>query len=762
MVDDFKFRHRGGKCDRELLAKLKQAKLTLFSLYARYSCDNSDPKSILDQCTNCLRDAAARKVFVPWQYVYCDYSISGLDSSRLGYSSYKRVLEDTEEFVSGTLIDDFTRACRDELEWWKLAAMSKRLGKGLFGVSDKFDLNSAHADILMFAYGLLSRLFIKGLREKVVRGMKGGARRFTCLGKQPLGFTRRILRDESGSVVRRQDGRPRHQPCWDPDTQNAAVMLFKLFYVKCKSPYRITQIFNRLKVEGWDRWTQKGIVELLHNPAYIGVFIWNKYRKEFNPETMKWEKKLNPHSEWEVYYNKHLALIPMEWWRGTQRKFAAMKGSKRSSSKLSRNQVSANTLFSGTLFCDYCKAELKLVRSASSGKSLGCLHGVARSCGCKLTSSKSTKIIETCLLQFLKDVILTDAAVSNLVDRTNAYIQEEETKPLVNVAPLKADARKIKEKIAKLVRFTEDEDDEELCSGYKNRVKELQRALIAKNAEIRDAVAQKAVRLAPLDADRVKLLLSDLRGLLNQDVPVAAQAIRAITGPIKIRQQKIKGRKRGASWIATFSPNLPSALAQLAREKDIPDSITLEILSKRIWNHRELVEVKIQHRYEELCEKIAEMAKTHSQRVCAAALGVSLSTVDAALRTAKGKLPRKRVSGGGSRRGKGLNFRAILSEVVRCHDELGQSFAQIAQDLGVSKPMVYRAYQEAHPELVRAAIEHERPLHHGAGARLGMNRLTKVKEMISANEPTKKIMSAVGCSKQTVGRIRNEMLLQMG
>lgn len=74
----------------------------------------------------------------------------------------------------------------------------------------------------------------------------------------------------------------------------------------------------------------------------------------------------------------------------------------------------------------------------------------------------------------------------------------------------------------------------------------------------------------------MKGLIGDLRGLLNQEIPAAAEAIRALTGPITIRQEKIAGRKVGARWIATFSPTLVSWLRQRAKAKQCPDSVTLD------------------------------------------------------------------------------------------------------------------------------------------------------------------------------------------
>lgn len=223
MVDDFKQRHRTGRVEVEDVRQYLEFCQKLAGNYNRYSCNNSSPTSILDQMVRALDKAHSESRFVPWAYVFCDYSVSGLDASRQGYTSYKAVLSDQKHLIETTYIDDFTRAGRDEIEWWKLASLSKRCKKRLIGASDGFDLSNQNSDTLITMFGLVSRLFIKGLREKVRRGMKGAARRGTCLGKLSLGFTRRVHRDEYGNIVYRPDGRPRHEPCIDPNGRSTMI-----------------------------------------------------------------------------------------------------------------------------------------------------------------------------------------------------------------------------------------------------------------------------------------------------------------------------------------------------------------------------------------------------------------------------------------------------------------------------------------------------------------------------------------------------------
>jgi hypothetical protein len=142
MVEDFKHRHRTGQVDPAPLRGFLKFCAKLAGDYNRYSCDNSSPTSIIDQMVNGLNKARHEDRFVPWQYVFADYSVSGLNPSRQGYSSYKAMLQDGDHLIETTYVDDFTRPSHDEVEWWRLAYLSRRLQKRMIGASDGFDLSA--------------------------------------------------------------------------------------------------------------------------------------------------------------------------------------------------------------------------------------------------------------------------------------------------------------------------------------------------------------------------------------------------------------------------------------------------------------------------------------------------------------------------------------------------------------------------------------------------------------------------------------------
>mgnify|MGYP000573351674 CR=1 FL=1 len=763
MVEDFKFRHRGGKVDPASVAPFLKFAAKLGGNYNRFSCDNSNPQSIIDQMAKSLDKARSENRFVPWTYLYADYSVTGLDPSRQGYCSYKTILADGGHFVETTYIDDFSRASRDALEWWKLAALSNRLKKRMIGASDGFDLDSEAGVILMMAYGMLSHLFIKGLREKVTRGMKGAVERGTCVGKPGLGFTRQVCRDANGQIIRGRDGRPLHKVCWDPVTKPYRALIYELYVQKNWSLPRIAKHFNRLRVDGWSGWTCTTIKKLLKGMDAIGVFVWNRYSTKYDPEQKRWVTITKPKSEWVIHKNPALAIVPKELWRAAWLKLLrTQRVHPLTGRKWSRNQISATTLFSGTLFCEHCKRELRLNRSCGKYKAMSCPNGLAGLHNCPLTTSKSTRMIEDCLLGYLGNSLLTEETIAELIHRANAFLEQEARKPRVDTEPLKAKLRDYQNRIRKLVKKVEREPDEALCEGYHVRIKELQKEVNELRTTIREAEARNEPPPAPLDIERAKVYLADLRGLLNQEIPMAAEAIRQLTGPIMIRQEKVPG-KRGARWIATFSPDLGALLRKVAKDEGYPAAAALAAAP----SETQPVEVVIEKipKYEQLAPLFKQLSdKGASIKSIAHAYGMSCPYALEILTYAKtGKRPEwqsgKRT---GVLAGKTPKYIEIAEEVARLREKEKMPFPRIAEAMKVSQATAIRAFDYARPEAVRKAAENGQRPDRGRYSRLGQDIFQQIRNLLGQGMKVTEIAKQVGCGLSTVYRQRQRMQVKAG
>ncbi len=691
--------------------------------------------------------------------MFADYAVSGLVASRPGYCSYKSLLESREHHVETTYIDDFTRASRDLREWLKLASIFNRLKKRLIGVSDNFDVNNQNSEMMVVVFGLVSNMFIKSTREKVLRGMKSTAEGPGTLGKPPLGFTRRACRDDAGNEILRTDGRPKYRYHVDEVTAQIVVEIFDLFVNKLWSPYRIAQHFNRRKVDEGDSWTDGGIRKILRNAKYTGHFIWNRFRSEYNVETEKSERIPNPESEWRRFSDPSLAIISNEVWEAAQRRLDELSGKHpRAGKARSRNENSATTLFSGTLYCGSCGKELTLFRSTEKYKVMGCLNGATGRHGCELSSSKSTRIIEEFLLGVICNSLFTEQAIEDLVVKANRYLAEEASKPRVDLRPLQQKEKTLGATIQKLLNRIEQTDDEALMANYDDRIRERQKELDAVRKEIGAARAKNSPLPPPLDADRLKGCVGDLRDLLNGEIPKAAAVLRKITGPMKIRQEKHPNGKRGARWIAEFQPNLTDGLRHLALERGYPDSATLELLSSRIWIHRESVEVVVDQvpKYEQLAPKFKEL---HDNRA-------SLSTIASvhkmcwayAAEILKFALTGERPSWGPKGKKaegspKKRRYVEIADEVVRLHDVDLRSFEHIAKQLRVREKTVRRAWDFAHHAEIQAAAAHGTTPKRGGSRRLPIDKIRKLQQALSSGRRDfSDIALEVGVSQNTVRR----------
>jgi len=322
---------------------------------------------------------------------------------------------------------------------------------------------------------------------------------------------------------------------------------------------------------------------------------------------------------------------------------------------------------------------------------------------------------------------------------------------------LKAEARKLKANIRKYQAFIKEEPDEALCRSHNARAKELQAGLNEVQEKIREAERRNRKPPKPLKLGRGKLYLPDLRELLNQDIPVAAEAIRTLTGPIKIRQEKVPG-KPGARWFATFSPDLIALLRQTAREKCYPDAPSLAAISA----DGQTVEVVIEKipAYERLAPVFKELQKDGASiQSIAAAHGKCWQYVKDVLHFADtGERPKWKK---GKKTGKGAKpdkYTKIAREVAYLRDKKKMSFKRIAAKLGVAGSTVRRAYDHAHREDIRAAVERGDTPRRGRYSHLGEDKYRKIREMLREGKTPAEVAVTVRCSAGTVSRERRRML----
>jgi len=470
-------------------------------------------------------------------------------------------------------------------------------------------------------------------------------------------------------------------------------------------------------------------------------------------------------TEWIVSFKPRKAIIPVKKWRAARRLLKSRQRRKNPNAFKSRNQLQASTLFSGTLVCSYCGRELLLYRSAGKYKNMFCPNGRGGIYSCQLGTSKSTRVIENCLLAFLRESVLTEAAVTELVTMANEHLKTLASKPTVDVRPIESAIARHQKQIDRLVLQVANLDDSkrDLQDGYERNILKLQKEVTSLRKQLHDAEQTNSPVPPRLTKKRVETYLAALREVLNQEIPMAAEAIRQLTGPISIRQEPIPGKKRGARWIATFSPNLLTLLHQIAKDKDYPDSLTLEYLSHGIWTTPQEVSVSIEEvpKYEELAPKFKEM---HDYGVSVHEIAsrhkigwqVALEIIDFA---ETGQRPQWHITADPERYAGWDQFQELSTLVAKLRDQQRLCWNEIAVEVQkqtgtvISVITALRSYEWAHRRIHRQSAGVIKK-----DVRLGEEKLAKFKELLKQGITSGgELARRVGISRNTANRWKKQL-----
>jgi site-specific DNA recombinase len=115
-------------------------------------------------------------------------------------------------------------------------------------------------------------------------------------------------------------------------------------------------------------WCTSSIHEMLRNERYRGVFVWNRTKKERNPETGRKTSRPRPQSEWRRVDVPEWRIVSEELWERVQERirFVGARFSTRHMGGFTRTERSKRYIFSGFLICGICGSKMVIV--TGSGK----------------------------------------------------------------------------------------------------------------------------------------------------------------------------------------------------------------------------------------------------------------------------------------------------------------------------------------------------------------------------------------------------------
>ena len=342
-------------------------KVRRVALYARFSTDMQNPKSVDDQFAECRRYAERNSYLVVKEF--SDRSMSGALRDRPGFIELLAAVEARNfDIVLFEHIDRLGRDMELVSKFYKVATHADteihQLSKGKLGLLDIGIMST------------MAAMYLEDIAYKTRRGLRGKFAAGKSAGGLSYGYSLRL--DENGAPIK-----------GDIDiAENEAAVVRRIFneYAAGLSPLKIASGLNsegipspRGRGQGSGHWKQNTIngnpsrgTGILNNELYIGRRIWNRQRSSKHPETGKRVFRPNPADEWEIHDAPDLRIIEQDLWDAVKERQDVHAASRRANASNDKNGLSVSQslrrrkyLLSGLLSCGQCGGNLTV---AGGGK----------------------------------------------------------------------------------------------------------------------------------------------------------------------------------------------------------------------------------------------------------------------------------------------------------------------------------------------------------------------------------------------------------
>lgn len=374
-------------------------------IYARYSSQLQNPRSIEDQIAACLKRAEAEG----WPVIECyhDRAISGAagidDQQRPGLAAMLQRIE--AGGIDQVLTESTDRIARHQGDAFAVREQIEYHGARLFTLMD-----GVIDDITGTIKGLFDARTRKDLAQRVRRGHRGNIKEGKAASGVAYGYRRVTRFDDKGEPIRGLRD-------IDPHTSEIVRRIFTE-YASGISP---RQICGRLNAEGipaprggiWIMSTISGHRRegfgILGNPIYIGQLQYGRSKSVTDPRTRK--RSMRP-GDGEIATGEapHLRIISDELWRAVQDQLEA-----RSTNRPER-QRRPRHLLSGLGQCGVCGNSWIKTR----GEYFGC-SGVVQANSCTNRRLIKQDVFERRVIDDLREKMLAADVVAAYLDE---YRQE--------------------------------------------------------------------------------------------------------------------------------------------------------------------------------------------------------------------------------------------------------------------------------------------------------------------------------------------------
>ena len=407
------------------------------AIYARYSSDRQNPRSIDDQVRKCRDHAKANGWQVVDNHIYTDEAISGAQSNRPGYQGLLRVVgqspkTDAHPF-DAILVEDTSRLWRDQEEQARAIKRIKFVGIRLVGC-DGTDSASASSSLFLGMKGLMNQEYREELGGRTRRGLQGVATEGLHTGGRCFGYKNVSIDKGAGNSKRNPS-----KLVIDPEQAAVVKRIFQM-YADGASLKRIAKKLNGEKVLSpkptlgriQQSWCPSSIRVILHNERYRGVVVFGKTRKLLNPMTERRIQRAGADTDKVRREFPEQRIVTDELWNATRLRMSEKKkafGERgwKGGIAAAGNAAGNPYLFSGLLKCAECGANLTLL--SGRGKNHGQPHYGCPMNALRNTCSNNTRIrrdlLETQLVAKIQKEVLDEDVVEYFLSKFEEELKRQ-------------------------------------------------------------------------------------------------------------------------------------------------------------------------------------------------------------------------------------------------------------------------------------------------------------------------------------------------
>lgn len=486
------------------------------AIYARYSTDRQDGRSIEDQVRRCREYAKQHGFEVAAEY--SDAAVSGSHTQREQYQQMLQAATSKSRPFRAILVDDLSRLSRDMGNvWTTVFGDLASSGVTVYAVSAGLGSDDPNAQLTFGAQSLVNQMFLQMVRTQTHRGLEGRALAGFSTGGRVYGYT---------SVVEANPPDPIHpRRILVVDEAEAAIVrrIFEL-YIGGAAYKSIADTLNREGVRaphdngrghknnrGWGHSTIRAV---LRNERYIGRWTWNtsqwrsvsgkKQRRRVRREEREHVRKEMP----------SLAIIDASTWSAAQ---ARMRRQYKSTGGRPAGSGSHGPyVTSGLLRCGLCAGSMSIVGAkVKNGKryaTFGCQTHHSRGaaiCPNDLTISerKITVSVVSAVVRFLR----RPKTVDRIAHEVARLLAEPQTTPDLENA--EAIVRKAESRVRNVTEAL-------AATGMTPVILEQLRAEQARLDAAKSDLARRRTQTAPVsipNRDEVARYIENLVDALNTD-----------------------------------------------------------------------------------------------------------------------------------------------------------------------------------------------------------------------------------------------------